>query len=172
MGFKKKMFGLLAAIALTFSVAGAAGAVDVGGRVDLNGGACKITATSGGFYFGTWTFDGEKYVPSGNRVSSIDLTIQRAQAKPTCTLSVDTNGLTIQTSGAEDPNNPAPTIGREYFSAAVTQGVQTEKPQDLPHIKQVRNGATTLLIRLDEVPNTYAQGTYSGSFSITIGAGQ
>lgn len=169
MGLKSKIVGFVAAAALTFSMSGAAGAVDVGGEVILNGGACKITATNGGFHFGTWTFDGEDYVSSGSTLSSIDLSVQRAQAKNTCTVSVDTNGLTKQGTGAIGSE---PTIGSEHFSAAVTQGVSSEVLQDLPHDAQVRNGNASLGINLDEVPDTYVAGVYQGSFDITISAGQ
>lgn len=168
MGFKKKVFGFVAAAALTLSMVGVASAAEVGGEVKLDGGACKITATNGGFNFGTWTFDGEKYVNSGTTLSSIDLTIQRAQAKDTCTLSVDTEGLTRQ--GLS--NHPVPVIDSEHFSAAVTQGFSSEILQDLPHTTQVRNGDASLGINLDEVPADYVEGTYKGTFDITISAGQ
>lgn len=175
MGIKKKVFGTLAAAALTLSVFAGAGAQStgyVGGDVILGEGACGIVATAGNADFGTWTWDGSVYQP-GTQNTFVWLTVKTpwSAGESTCPLQISTDGLGLAQHGADQalPETLFRTdVGQRNASGGWSNGWM--KP--LPSTHTVRNGDARVQIDLRSVPADYQPGTHSGTFNFTFGDGQ
>lgn len=171
MGFKNKVFGVLAAAALTLSmVGGAAAESSKEGTAILDGGACKVNVSTGLLNFGTWTWDGSRYVqPGTDNASNVQLSVVTPYGQEDCSVSVKSDGLERAGTSGEKASTLTDLSARDQDAQGEWQqivGPNSDASFDLG------NGNSTLRIRLNSVGETYVPGTYTGEITFSTGSGQ
>lgn len=173
MGIKKKAFGFIMAIGMTFSLVGAATAdTTVDGSVELDGGSCSVAVENGTFDMGTatWTGSSWSYTPTQNSARiTVDVTPGWTAPGSTgqCSVTVDTeDGL----------SNGTHTIQRGSFSSGYVPNVVPAPivgEQTLPGTFDMRAGEGDVTMRISTpLHRSFSPGEYTGTFVFTVGDGQ
>lgn len=165
MGIKSKVLGLFAAVAMTFSV-GAIGVGAVPGTAVLLPNQCEAgpAFNTAAADFGTWKYNGSSgYGLEGtlgvDNAHTLNVNIAKVAAPGgKCTVGIDiTSELT----------NGTDTISNAYFS-----GETPSQEVVLPISAQQALGTVGYTLKLDSVPSTVSTGTYNGTVTVTVSAGQ
>lgn len=164
MELKQKFVGIVAALALTFTVVGGAAAETIPGDVDLNPSDCSIVFGEGDFNFGQWNWDGpnNKYqlAVEGSNVSKVPFTVYYpAPQGGICKFTATTTGL-FRT-GSTTPLNDFshnPISSWALIPMGTSQNVLGLGP----------SGHDSWRIQLNSVPNSYATGNYKGTFNFQV----
>lgn len=166
MGLKNKAFGLMTALALTFTSVSGAMAAPVPGDVDLTPGDCVLVLHEADFHFGNWKWNGpagayQLAVPGSNESSVLFDVYYPTPQGGLCYFTATTDGLyrngdTSTTPLTDFSHNPI--SAWPYIAIGATEIVNGGGPQGWDYWK----------IRLNSVPNTYATGNYSGTFEFQV----
>lgn len=165
MNLKKKVFGFVAAAALTLSMATGVAAQTPGHAV-LSGTQCATgpvvgPAPGATADFGTWVYDGVSgYVPQGDTSHPILVNVTNVPAPgKTCAVTIAiTQPLT----------NNIEEIPASHFSISVGGVGQHPVPSTF---QQGTGGSVTYLLTLNSVPSEASTGTYNGTVTLTVSNG-
>ncbi len=161
MNLKNKVFGFVAAAALSLSMIGGAAADDVmTGTVTLSPGTCQAVISQGTANFGNWTFDGatNTYVSTGSNSAAFNVEVYEHKPNGKCPVSVQFNGLTNGTATIPASNFVLNVTG--YYSGVLPSGTYA-----------IPGGNYSGSLVLSSVPNTFQPGTYTGDITLQVGAG-
>lgn len=169
MGIKSKVFGFVAAAALTFSMVGGASAApgsgSVTGSVTVAEGLCGISMSVSNTNFGTFTWQDTEYVrTAGNNVSILTGTIYPSQPGGVCDVTVTSTGLSNGTS-VIPANNFSLNMNGGGFTPWTNGGSSAFGPLTFENVPA---GNGSLGVKLDSIPNTFQPGTYNGTLTIGV----
>lgn len=170
MKLKSKLFGIIAAAALSLTmVAGASANTEVDGKLTLDGGACSVSVISGSFDFGTLEWTGSRWEFSTSISNRINIDVDPGWTPRgetgSCAVTVSTTGLT----------NGTHTFTQPYFWSGAQTGIRLWPAGVLPITHEMNGGSDRnfISIRLyHPVPNSFSPGEYTGTFTLTVDDGQ
>lgn len=175
MGLKNKVFGTIAAAALTVSMIGGAAAApnsgQVTGTVVVDEGVCGIQLSQSNSNLGTWKWIDTAYVyQSGNTAMTISGTLFPAEPNGVCDINVATDGLVGQTDSSKKigtDNFDGSIDGTNFYplSAFVSES-EVAPPGKM--FEDVQSGPGSVFLKLRSVPNTVTPQTYQGTITLTV----
>lgn len=165
MGLKNKVFGTLAAAALTLSMFGSAAANDFAhGSVVLEPGTCQVQLAATNVDLGAWKYNGalDKYEKQSGGTVSSGLTIIETKPGGSCKVTVNFTGLSL---GAQNIGPGHFTVTAAGTTVPLSSAGQSAN-YDLPG-----GGPYPVTLTINSVPHTYQPGTYEGDLLVQLVSG-
>lgn len=165
MNLKSKVFGFAAASVLALSMTTGVMAADddsanISGSATLVPGICQIDVTQSNTNFGTWKYDGDKYVHvGGSNVSMIGATLKAAEPNGKCDVTVSMGAGLKKGTDVIAPSNFKVTYGSD--SAYLIDGFGHTFENISP------DSGSGLELKLEKVPNN-PTGDYSGDIVLVV----
>jgi hypothetical protein len=164
MSLKSKIVGIVAGATITLSLVTGAYAQQTSSTVTLTtktGGSCTVAGVHGSFDFGTWQWDGSKYVLSGGSgVAQVNVDVKQdlSPQNVDCTITVNTGDL----------RNGNSVISAGSLSPKVNGQGQTAKVST-PAGEGAKN--VPVQITMSNLGTSLSAGTYTGNVTISVASG-